>query len=67
MKAPRFARLTLSLDTEAWRMMPEHQRSGAMYLVNRLLSGETVADSEFEYLRLKVRVETAVSPEIIRG
>lgn len=66
MKAPRFARITLSLDTERWRKIPEHSRSGALYIINRLLSGEDVADSELVYFGLKVRVEDAVSPEILK-
>jgi hypothetical protein len=66
MKAPRFAAITISLDTEAYRSIrPEVREHKIAYLLNRLLSGEEVADSELEHYCLKVTIRDAVAPEIL--
>ena len=67
MKAPRYAAITIALDTERYRqnVRPDVKDRHAAYLLNRLLSGEPVADSEFERLGMKVAIREAVGPEIL--
>jgi hypothetical protein len=66
MKAPRFAAITIALDTEAYRARRPDERERVIgYLLNRLLSGEEVADVELEHYGLKVTARPAVKPEII--
>lgn len=61
MKAPRFASITLSLDCEKYRLRrPEERERHIFYLVDRLLSGETVAESELEHYGIKATVRAAV-------
>lgn len=57
MKAPRFAAITISLNTEAFRSIrPEVRDHKIAYLLSRLLCGEEVAESEFEHYGLKVTI-----------
>lgn len=66
MKAPRYATLTISLDTARYReRRPEQRERAIFYLVDRLLAGETVADSELEHYGLRVTIRGAVKPEIL--
>jgi hypothetical protein len=66
MKAPRFASLTVSLDTERYRARrPEERSQHIAYLVDRLLAGEEVADTALEHYGLKVAVRPAFKKEII--
>jgi hypothetical protein len=66
MKATRFATITISLDTARYRdRRPEERERAIFYLVDRLLGGETVADSELEHFGLRVSVRPAVKPEIL--
>lgn len=66
MKAPRFASLTISLDTAKYReRRPEERDQSIFYLVDRLLAGEEVASSALEHYGLKVTIREAVTPEII--
>lgn len=66
MKAPRFAAVTIALDTEAYRARrPEERERHIFYLVDRLLAGENVADSELEHYGLRVTVRQAFKPEIV--
>jgi hypothetical protein len=66
MKAPRYAAITIALDTEAYRAIrPDVRSNHAAYLLNRLFSGEEVADVELERLGLKVTIRPAVKPEIL--
>lgn len=70
MKAPRFAAVTIALDTERYRqnVRPEVKEHHAAYLLNRLLSGQEVARSEFEHLGMRVSVREATGAEIfVRG
>jgi hypothetical protein len=65
-RAPRYASITISLDTEAYRSIrPEVREHKIAYLLNRLLSGQEVADSELEHYGLKVAIRDAVAPEIL--
>jgi hypothetical protein len=57
MKLPRYAVLSIALDTQAYH---------ASYLLQRLLCGEEVADIELERLGWTVTVREATSPEIVR-
>lgn len=66
MQAPRFARLTVSLDTEKYRARrPEERQQHISYLVDRLLSGEEVADTALEHYGLKVTIRPAFKKEIL--
>lgn len=66
MKLPRFAAMTIALDTERYRAVrPDVRANHAAYLLDRLLTGETVADIELERLGWKVTVRAATSPEIL--
>lgn len=66
MKAPRYASVTLSLDTSKYHARrPEERDQNIFYLVDRLLSGEEVSASALEHYGIKVRIEAAVKPEII--
>lgn len=64
--APPFAAVTIALDTAKYRARrPEERAESIFYLVDRLLSGEEVADSALEHYGLKVTVRPAVKPEIL--
>jgi hypothetical protein len=67
MKAPRFAVISIALDTEAYRLnvRPEVRDGHAVYLLDRLLTGEEVADSALEQLGWKVTIRPAFKKEII--
>jgi hypothetical protein len=66
MKAPRFASLTISLDTAKYRVRrPEERDQSIFYLIDRLFAGEEVAQSALEHYGLKVAIRPAVSPEIL--
>lgn len=67
MKAPRYAAITIALDTERYRqnVRPEVKEHRAAYLLNRLLSGEEVAQDALEHLGWKVAIREAVGPEIL--
>lgn len=66
MKAPRFAALTLSLDTEKYRSRrPDERDSNIHYLIDRLLAGEEVAVSALEHYGIRVTIREATKPEII--
>jgi hypothetical protein len=66
MKAPRFATITVSVDTERHALIrPEVREHHLNYLLDRLLSGKEVAESEFVHLGMKVSVREAVKPEIL--
>lgn len=66
MKAPRYASITLSLDTAKYReRRPEERDQNIFYLVDRLLAGEEVSTSALEHYGIKVRIEAAVKPEIL--
>jgi hypothetical protein len=65
MKAPHFASITISLDTEKYRLRrPEERDRQIFYLIDRLLSGEEVAQSALEHYGLKVSVREAFKKEI---
>jgi len=67
MKLPRFASVTLALDTEKHRQLrPEVRKEHVAYLLDRLLCGESVADSEFEHLGIRVTAREATGAEVIR-
>lgn len=67
MKLPRYAAVTIALDTEKHRQMRPEVRSGQVaYLLDRLLCGESVALSEFEHHGMKVTAREATSGEILR-
>ncbi len=67
MKGPRFAAITITLDTSRFAAIRPAQRDGQIaYLLNRLLSGEVVAESEFVYFGMKVTARDAVSGEIFK-
>lgn len=66
MQAPRFAAITVSLDTAEYSARrPEERQQHIFYLVDRLLSGGEVADTALEHYGLKVAIREVVSPEII--
>jgi hypothetical protein len=66
MKAPRFAVLTLSLDTSAYRLRRPDERSHKIaYLLDRLLAGEEIAESELRHYGIRVAVREAVKGEIL--
>lgn len=66
MKAPRFATLTISLDTQRYSARrPDERRDSIFYLVDRLLAGEEVAAGELEHYGLKVSAREALKPEIL--
>lgn len=66
MKAPRFASITLSLDTTKYRARrPEERDQSIFYLIDRLFAGEEVAQSALEHYGLKIVVKEALSPEIL--
>lgn len=64
MKAPRFAVISIALDTERYSLQPidEHK---ACYLLNRLLKGDEVAESAFGRMGMKVTIREAFKKEII--
>jgi hypothetical protein len=66
MKAPRFAVISIALDTEAYRLnvRPEVRDGHAVYLLDRLLTGEEVADTALEQLGWKVTIRPAFKKEI---
>jgi hypothetical protein len=67
MKLPRYAVLSIALDTQAYRgIRPEVRDGHANYLLQRLLCGDEVSDVELERLGWKVTVREATSPEIVR-
>lgn len=67
-RAPRFASITLSLDTELYRARrPDERRDSIFYLVDRLLAGEEVADGALEHYDIKATTRDAVGPEILKG
>jgi hypothetical protein len=67
MKLPRYAVLSIALDTQAYRgIRPEVRDGHANYLLKRLLCGEEVADSAFKRLGWTVTVREATSPEIVK-
>lgn len=65
---PRYAAITISLDTERYRqnVRPDVKEHHVAYLINRLLSGESVALSEFEFLGMRVTIREALSGEILK-
>lgn len=66
MKSPRFATLTISLDTEKYRLRrPEERERHIFYLIDRLLGGESVAEGALEHYGIKVSVREAMTPEIL--
>jgi hypothetical protein len=67
LRAPHFATISISLDTLKFKQERPEVRSGHIaYMLDRLLCGEVVADSEFEHHGLRVTVREAVSPEIVK-
>lgn len=66
MKLPRYAAVTFSLDTEQFAQRPTFMRDSSEYLFTRLMRGEEVAKSEFDWMGIKVTVRDAVSGEILR-
>lgn len=67
MKAPRYATITLSLDTERFRLRrPEERERIIGYLLNRLLAGESVADGALETYEIRATVREALGAEIIK-
>jgi hypothetical protein len=66
MKCPRFAVVSIALDTERYKSLPPPLEDGRTYLLNRLLSGETVADGELEHYGIKVSIRPAVKNEIAK-
>lgn len=66
MKAPRFASITIALDTSKHRARrPDERANSIAYLVDRLLSGEEVAQDALEHYGLKVTIREALKPEIL--
>jgi hypothetical protein len=66
MKAPRFAVVSIALDTQAYRSIrPEVREHKIAYLLNRLLSGEEIDQQALEHQGLKVTIRDAVAPEIV--
>jgi hypothetical protein len=67
MKLPRYAVLSIALDTQAYRKIrPEVRNGHANYLLQRLLCGEEVADVELGRLGWTVIVREATRPEIVK-
>jgi hypothetical protein len=67
MKAPRFASVTISLDTLKFKQERPEVRSGHIaYMLDRLLCGEVIAEEELERHGLKITIREAVSPEIVK-
>lgn len=57
MKAPPYAAVTIALDTAKYRARRPDERSEKIgYLLDRLLSGEDVAQSGLEHYGLKVTI-----------
>lgn len=68
MISPRFAAITVSLDTEKYRARrPDERRETIYYLVDRLLCGEEVAQEALEHYGLRVTIREAFKKEIIGG
>lgn len=66
-RAPRFAAVTIALDTQRYRnRRPDERRDSIGYLVDRLLAGEEVSQAELEHYGLRVTVREALGPEILR-
>jgi hypothetical protein len=66
MIAPRFAAVTIALDTHRYReRRPQERDEHIHYLVDRLLAGEAVAHSALEHYGLKVTIREALAPEIL--
>jgi hypothetical protein len=67
MKAPPHAAITIALDTARYRARrPEEREHPIFYLLDRLLTGEEVAQSELEHYGLRVTIREALSPEILK-
>ena len=69
LKAPQYAVISIALDTERYRqnVRPEVREGQTAYLLDRLLTGESVAESELEHLGWKVTIREALAPEILPG
>lgn len=68
MKAPRYATLTISLDTQRFRnIRPEAREAFLTYHLDRLLCGDPVAESELRHFGLNVKAREAVGAEILPG
>lgn len=68
MIAPQFAAVTIALDTAKYRARrPEERSEHIAYLLDRLLAGEEVAQSEFIHYGLRVTVRAAFKSEIVDG
>jgi hypothetical protein len=66
-QAPRFATISISLDTLKFKQERPEVRSGHIaYMLDRLLCGEVVAQEELERHGLKITIREAVSPEIVK-